>query len=354
MTALTISAQPGNDTALRPVPWRRMAWVTWRQHRLTLAGVAGLLGALAAYLLFTGLPMHHAYAAVAACHPAGSLACSNAIVDFDNAHWSTAEAMAVFLQVVPALIGAFSAAPILARELETGTFRFTWTQGFGRARWTVATLAPLALAVTVAVAMFLSAINALTLSPALCGVLLRPQHGPRRGVMGSVMRSIDRVRDAYGSAVARIVRISVIGLVVVAVCALGVVGLTKITPTGFLPEDDQGALFVVAQLPGGASVERTSEVIRQAEAIVKEEPAVADYTSAIGLNFIDNYSQSNAAFMVLSLKPFDERKDASLGAQEVIKRLGAKLRQIQGGIVVPLAPPPISGRAASKRTAGRP
>ena len=181
------------------------------------------------------------------------------------------------------------------------------------------------------------------LSPALCGVLLRPQHGPRRGVMGFVMRSIDRVRDAYGDAVARIVRISVIGLVVVAVCGLGVVGLTKITPTGFLPEDDQGALFVVAQLPGGASVERTSEVIRQAEAIVKEEPAVADYTSAIGLNFIDNYSQSNAAFMVLSFKPFDERKDASLGAQEVIKRLGAKLRQIQGGIVVPLAPPPIVG-----------
>src|ERR1700692_1018839 len=157
------------------------------------------------------------------------------------------------------------------------------------------------------------------------------------------MRSIDRVRDAYGAAVARIVRLSVIGLVAVAVCGFGVVGLTKITPTGFLPEDDQGALFVVAQLPGGASVERTSEVIRQAEAIVKEEPAVADYTSAIGLNFIDNYSQSNAAFMVLSFKPFDERKDASLGVQEVIKRLGAKLRQVQGGIVVPLAPPPIVG-----------
>ncbi len=198
-------------------------------------------------------------------------------------------------------------------------------------------------AVTVAVSMFLSAINALTLSPALCGVLLRPQHGPRRGAMGYVMRSIDRVRDGYGAAVARIVRFSVIGLVAVAVCIAGVMGLAKITPTGFLPEDDQGALFVVAQLPGGASVQRTSEVIRLAEAIVKEEPAVADYTSAIGLNFIDNYSQSNAAFMVLSFKPFDERKDASLGAQEVIKRLGAKFRQIQGGAVVPLAPPPIVG-----------
>ena len=154
MTALTISARPGNDTALRPVPWRRMAWVTWRQHRFTLAGVAGLLGALAAYLLFTGLPMHHAYAAVAACHPAGSLACSNAIVDFDNAHWSTAEAMAVLLQVVPALIGAFSAAPVLARELETGTFRYAWTQGFGRARWTLAKLAPLAVTLAAAAGAF--------------------------------------------------------------------------------------------------------------------------------------------------------------------------------------------------------
>ena len=107
-------------------------------------------------------------------------------------------------------------------------------------------------AVTVAVAMFLSAINALTLSPALCGVLLRPHHGPRRGAIGLVMRSIDRVRDAYGAAVARIVRFSVIGLVLVAVAGVGIVGLSKVTPTGFLPEDDQGAFFVVVQLPGGA------------------------------------------------------------------------------------------------------
>jgi hypothetical protein len=121
-----------------------MAWVTWRQHRLTLAGVAGLLGALATYLLFTGLPMHRAYAALAACRTPGSLACSNAIGDFDNAHWSTALAVAVLLQVVPALIGAFAVAPVLARELETGTFRYAWTQGFGRARWTLAKLVPLA------------------------------------------------------------------------------------------------------------------------------------------------------------------------------------------------------------------
>jgi hydrophobe/amphiphile efflux-1 (HAE1) family protein len=157
------------------------------------------------------------------------------------------------------------------------------------------------------------------------------------------MRSIDYIRDSYGAAVARSVRLSIIGLVMVGVAGFGVVALSKITPTGFLPEDDQGALFVVVQMPGGTSVARTSEAIRQAEDILREEEAVADFTSVIGLNFIDNYSQPNAAFMVVTLKPFEERKDRSLGAPELIARLGAKFRQIQGGTVVPLSPPPILG-----------
>ena len=198
-------------------------------------------------------------------------------------------------------------------------------------------------AVTVSVSMFLSAINALTLSPALCGVLLRPHHGPRRGVMGFVMRSIDLVRDRYGAMVAHIVRFSAVGIVTVGVAGLAVVALAKVTPTGFLPEDDQGALFVVVQLPGGASTARTTDVITQAESILKAEPAVADFTSVIGLNFIDNYSQANSAFMVVTLKPFEERKNSSLGTREVIARLGPKFRQINGGTVVPLAPPPILG-----------
>ena len=163
-------------------------------------------------------------------------------------------------------------------------------------------------AVTVAVSMFLSAINALTLSPALCGVLLRPHHGPRRGIMGWVMRSIDNVRDRYGAIVARLVRISVIGLVLVGISGAGVIGLSRITPTGFLPEDDQGYIFVVAQTPGGTSLERTREVIQKAEAILREDKAVEDVTSVVGLNFIDNYSQPNAGFLVVSFKPFEERK----------------------------------------------
>jgi hydrophobe/amphiphile efflux-1 (HAE1) family protein len=202
-------------------------------------------------------------------------------------------------------------------------------------------------AVTVAVAMLLSAINALTLSPALCSILLKPHHGPRKGVIGWIMGSIDKIRDAYGAVVARMVRVAVIGLVMVGIAVVGIVGLGKITPTGFLPEDDQGALFVVAQLPGGASVVRTTEAIVQAEAILKQDPAVADVTSVVGLNFIDSYSEPNAAFMVVTLKDFEHRKDPSLGAKEVIARLGGQFRQIQGANVLPLAPPPILGLGAS-------
>jgi hydrophobe/amphiphile efflux-1 (HAE1) family protein len=198
-------------------------------------------------------------------------------------------------------------------------------------------------AVTVSVSMLLSAINALTLSPALCGVLLRPHHGPRRGPIGVVMRSIDKVRDAYGAAVARMVRFSVIGLVMVAVAAVGIIGFSRFIPTGFLPEDDQGTLFVVVQLPGGASVGRTTDVVKQAEEILKKEDVVADFLSVVGLNFIDNYSQPNAAFLVVTLKPFEERKEASQSVHALIARLGAKFRQIQGGVVLPLAPPPIIG-----------
>jgi hypothetical protein len=149
-----VPARPDRDASLRPVPWRRMAWVTWRQHRLTLAGVAALFGVAAVYLLITGLQMHHAYAAVAVCRPAGSGICQQVAGNFLNTYAPGVGPVLGLLQVIPALIGVFAGAPVLARELETGTFRYTWTQGFGRARWTVAKLAPLAVAVTVAAAAF--------------------------------------------------------------------------------------------------------------------------------------------------------------------------------------------------------
>jgi hypothetical protein len=148
MTALTVPARPEQDASLRPVPWRRMAWVTWRQHRFALASVAVFLGGLAVYLWIVGRQLHHAYAAAIACHPASSAACIDAISSFNGLNHDLLGGYV--LQPVPALIGAFVAAPVLARELETGTFRYAWTQGFGRWRWTLAKLTGLALAVMAA------------------------------------------------------------------------------------------------------------------------------------------------------------------------------------------------------------
>jgi ABC-type transport system involved in multi-copper enzyme maturation permease subunit len=148
MTALTVPARPEQDTSLRPVPWRQMAWVTWRQHRVALAGVAALLGALAVWLRTAGLQLHHAYAAAAACHPATSPACGELQDRFNG--MNTVLTNGYVLLAVPALIGAFVGAPVLARELETGTFRYAWTQGFGRWRWTLAKLVPLAVVVAAA------------------------------------------------------------------------------------------------------------------------------------------------------------------------------------------------------------
>jgi hypothetical protein len=141
MTAMATPAQPAPEASLRPVPWRRMAWVSWRQHRSTLAGLVAVLGVAGLYLYITGLHVRHeviAYGEMFAMNEA-----KNALT-----------LGAALFQVFPALIGAFVGAPVLARELETGTFRYTWTQGFGRERWAAAKLAQIAVAVTVVAGAF--------------------------------------------------------------------------------------------------------------------------------------------------------------------------------------------------------
>jgi hypothetical protein len=148
VTALTVLPRPEESARLRPVPWRRMIWVTWRQHRGALTGVAGLLGSLALGLWIVGLRLHHAYADASGCHSARSLACSQLISNFNGLYRVLARGS--LLQPLAPLIGVFVGAPVLARELESGTFRYTWTQGFGRRRWALAKLVLLALVVTAA------------------------------------------------------------------------------------------------------------------------------------------------------------------------------------------------------------
>lgn len=140
----------GSEDRLRPLAWRRMAWVVWRQQRVALAGLAALVGGLGLALWLVGLQLHHAYAAAAACRPAGSPICADLVNRFNG--MDSLLANGFVLQAVPALIGAFVGAPVLARELETGTYRYSWTQGFGRSRWTLAKLVGLATAVVVATA----------------------------------------------------------------------------------------------------------------------------------------------------------------------------------------------------------
>ena len=154
MTTLTTPAQPGQDKSLRPVPWRRLGWVSWRQYRFSVVGAAVFLGVLAAYLLIMGLRIRSGYANVASCPQLGSRfshTCEIALMLFGGYH-VYGESTAAVLMAVPVLIGVFAGAPILGRELEVGTFRFAWTQGAGRTRWALARLALPAVMVTAAAA----------------------------------------------------------------------------------------------------------------------------------------------------------------------------------------------------------
>jgi ABC-type transport system involved in multi-copper enzyme maturation permease subunit len=150
MTTDALSTVPrGAQARPRRIPWRRMAWIIWRQHRFAIAGVLAVLAVAAAFVVAEGLQLHHAYTAVTACRPAGSGPCQLAARNFANSYSQGSGIVAALLQVVPALIGAFAGAPLLAREFESGTFRFVFTQGIGRVRYSAAKLVSLAVVVTV-------------------------------------------------------------------------------------------------------------------------------------------------------------------------------------------------------------
>ncbi|MHC2254786.1 hydrophobe/amphiphile efflux-1 (HAE1) family protein [Bradyrhizobium embrapense] len=201
-------------------------------------------------------------------------------------------------------------------------------------------------AVTISAAMVISALNALTLSPALCAVFLR-HGGPRRGIMGRVLGGIDWVRDRYASVVQRLVRVAVLSLVAVLVFAGAVFGVSKITPTGFLPEEDQGAFFIAVQLPDGASVARTSEVTKQVEALLKKNPAVDHVLSIIGFSLLDGASEPNSAFMVARMKAFADRKAVTESVQAAIGQTFVGGSQIRQASVLPFNLPPIIGLSTS-------
>ena len=156
MTATTITAPAPRAARRRPVPWTRLAWVTLRQHRSALIAAGAFLGLVSLYLLIMGLQINHAFAQLASCQQAACQQLANA---FTRQYWGGggsgavsaggAQTVSSLMLVVPVLLGMFLGAPVLARELETGTFRFAWTQGCGRLRWAVSKLVLLAVMVTV-------------------------------------------------------------------------------------------------------------------------------------------------------------------------------------------------------------
>ncbi len=201
-------------------------------------------------------------------------------------------------------------------------------------------------AVTISVAMLISAFNALTLSPALCALFLRHK-GKQRGPMGYVLRGIDRARDGYAAVVRRLARISALSLVLVIGFGVGIFGLAQRTPTSFLPEEDQGVFFLNIQLPDSASVARSADTVRQIEALLRRMPQLQDTFAVIGFSLLDLANQSNTAFMVVKLKPFADRVAAADSAQALIRQTFADAQQIQTAMVVAFNLPPIIGLSTS-------
>jgi HAE1 family hydrophobic/amphiphilic exporter-1 len=198
------------------------------------------------------------------------------------------------------------------------------------------------IAVAVSVSMVISAINALTLSPALCSVLLKrgqPLGGPMRRVLGA----IDWVRDGYVGIVRRLVRWAADGVVAVVLVGAASFGLFRMTPQGFLPAEDQGAFFVAMRLPEGASLNRTEEIVKEVENIIRPMPGVQGIVSVVGLNFIDLVVSSKNAFFVVRLKPYEDRTAAAQKVDAIIANLRPKLAAVQGAVVFPFNLPPILG-----------
>ncbi|ODT31836.1 MAG: RND transporter [Kaistia sp. SCN 65-12] len=199
-------------------------------------------------------------------------------------------------------------------------------------------------AVTISSALVVSAIVALTLSPALSVVLLKRGHsGYRRGPLGWFARFLDATRAAYGHLVAYFVHRALVVIVVLVALFVGAATLFVKLPSTFLPDEDQGALFLDIQLPNAASLDRTRQIMAEVEGILKETEGVANVLSVAGFSILQGANLPNGGFALASLEPWSERETPDLQINALLNKLRARFTTIPGASVAIFAPPPIPG-----------
>ncbi|MBW2693251.1 MAG: multidrug efflux RND transporter permease subunit [Deltaproteobacteria bacterium] len=202
-------------------------------------------------------------------------------------------------------------------------------------------------ALTIAAATVISSINALTLSPALSALLLRPTQERRTGFFGAFNASFDRGSTWYVATVERVVRRVGLSMVLfAALVALAGWGFMAL-PTGFLPTEDQGYFFAAAQLPEAASLERASEVSELMEKALIETPGIRDVVTITGYSLLDGSSLSNAVTVFVVMDPWEERTDASLQQEAILGDLRRRFYEIQEGFTFAFIPPAINGLGVS-------
>ena len=203
-------------------------------------------------------------------------------------------------------------------------------------------------AVTIAVSVAISGLVALTLSPALCAILLKPGgggHGKKKFVLFRWFDAgFDKVTAGYVGGVKLAARYALVTVALFGVLGFSMWRLQASVPSGFLPDEDQGYIIAAVMLPDGASLERTDGLASEAEAWLLEQPAVENVTLLGGLDLVSGrVNSTNAATMFVTLKPFGERTGAGMSAQELAGQVIGRFGGSPEGMVVAFNPPAIQG-----------
>jgi len=203
-------------------------------------------------------------------------------------------------------------------------------------------------AMTIALSVIISAFNALSLSPALCAMILKPrQEGKSGGLLSGIFSrfnaGFDKTKNGYVKASDYLMRKTVRGVGLLLITTLVVVFLGKLIPSGFIPIEDMGYFYVNVTLPDAASLQRTDEVMKKIDDILASTPGVQNVISVGGYSMLVGISSSYSGFYFVELKPWDERKGAKLNANAMIDDFNRKLSGMKEAIVFAFPPPPVPG-----------